>query len=350
MPPGGVPDFFDAHCDTAAKVLDDKADFLSFGSAAHVSLPRMEAAGMRVQVFACCSIYPETPPEAAAERGRRLVETVHELVSISDGRLRLASTSDELRRSFVPESAIAAILSLEGADPLEGRAENLRWYVDQGVRGLIPAWADNAFGGAALGRGTGLTREGERLVGLAEELRVMLDVSHASDRAFDDLCRLSNRPFIASHSNCRSLCPHPRNLTDAMIRRIADRGGVLGINLAPHFLDPRIAERWLALFGGGQPAKGGAPRETLARWHREVPRPKLDWVLRHMLHAVNVGGEDCVGLGGDLDGIEQTPEGIDSVADYPRLLPLFREAGLSERQIEKVCFGNFLRVFSEILG
>jgi microsomal dipeptidase-like Zn-dependent dipeptidase len=130
-----------------------------------------------------------------------------------------------------------------------------------------------------------------------------------------------------------------------MIRQVADCGGVMGINLAPHFLDPMVAAMWAA-----SRAESPQSREEITARRRALVRPSLDWVARHVVHAIQVGGEDAVGLGGDLDGIDVTPEGIDSVADYVKLVPLFREAGLSERQIHKVCHGNFLRVFEEILG
>jgi membrane dipeptidase len=246
---------------------------------------------------------------------------------------------------------IAAIIALEGADPLEGKAEGLRRYVERGVRSVIFAWTDNEFSGTAFGTDRPLTREGERLLGLAEDLSTMVDVSHLSDRAFADVCRASTRPFIASHSNCRTLCPHPRNLTDAMIRQVADCGGVMGINLAPHFLSGEAMSAHAALRAEwATKIDTAAARAELAARRRALARPSLDWVARHVVHAIKVGGEDAVGLGGDLDGIDVTPDGIESVVDYVKLVPLFREAGLSERQIGKVCHANFLRVFEEVLG
>jgi membrane dipeptidase len=338
--------FFDAHCDTIATVLDQGADFFSGASMAHVSLPRREAANVRVQVFACCAVYPDTPPDRLVDRGERMIASIGEVAAASGGRMRVATSSDHLREASVG-GPIAAIIALEGADPLEGRAENLRRFVELGVRSLVPAWKDNAFGGTSFGTNTGLTREGERLLGLAEELRVVVDVSHSSDRAFDEILLLATRPFVASHSNCRALCPHPRNLTDAMIRRLADRGGVMGINLASHFLDPECSARWASLRaerGVSLPRAG-----DLVEWSREIPRPPIDWIARHVVRAMAVGGEECVGLGGDLDGIVQTPRGIDTVADYVKVPEILAEAGLSSRQIEKVCFRNFERVFQEVL-
>ena len=336
--------FFDAHCDAPMKVVDDGADFAAAASRMHVTLPGLDEAGVRIQVFASCAVYPETPPDRIVERGEAMVSAVWAMAAASGGRMAVGTSSADLRRAMAG-GPMAAIIALEGADPLEGKAEGLRRYVERGVRSVIFAWRDNEFSGTAFGTDRPLTREGERLLGLAEDLSTMVDVSHLSDRAFADVCRASTRPFIASHSNARALCPHPRNLTDAMIRQVADCGGVMGINLAPHFLDPLVAATWAAAS-----ADSTQGREALAARRRALARPSLDWVARHVVHAIKVGGEDAVGLGGDLDGIDVTPDGIDSVADYVKLVPLFREVGLSERQIDKVCHANFLRVFEEVLG
>jgi len=155
---------------------------------------------------------------------------------------------------------------------------------------------------------------------------------------------------VATHSDCRSLCPSLRNLTDDMIRTLADRGGVMGINLSPGFLDPVYSEVITPLFKEANSAGVSDQRRRELRLKaKAVPRPSLDWVAKHVLHAINIGGEDCIGLGGDLDGIGQTPAGLETVVDYRKFIPLLHEAGLTDQQIEKVCYKNFVRVFSEVL-
>jgi len=232
------PRFFDAHCDTVMKVLDHGADFVGGEGDAHVTFPAMMDAGVRAQIFACF-VLSEQHPGDESERAETMIRTIESMAAGTEGEMRIARTRGEVRDAFAG-GPIAAILGLEGADPLEGKAERLRHFFDLGVRDLIFAWQDNPFSGTAFGENTPLTREGERLLGLAEELRVMVDVSHLSDRAFDDVCGMATKPFIASHSDCRALCPSLRNLTDPMIRALADRGGVMGINLAPGFLDPEV--------------------------------------------------------------------------------------------------------------
>ena len=230
--------FLDAHCDTVLKVQSGSHNFCKGEGDGQVSLPGMISAGICAQTFACFILSREYP---GAERiaAEHIIETIYDMIRCSDGRIQLAIDSATLHRAC-DDGPIAAIIALEGADPLEGRAESLRAFYGMGVRSVIPAWEDNAFSGTAFGQNTSLTPEGEKLVALCEELRIMVDVSHLSDRAFARVMEITSQPVIASHSNCRTICPSNRNLTDSMIRQIADRGGVLGINLSSDFLDPHF--------------------------------------------------------------------------------------------------------------
>jgi len=340
--------FFDAHCDTVTKVMDGAFEFRSGLGKGHVSFPGLIEAGSCGQVFACF-VLSERHPGTERERAEEVIAAIQGMIADTHGEMALALTASELRAGL-SGGPLPALVALEGADPLEGDPEAFAHFHRLGVRNLILAWKDNPFSGSAFGTDTPLTPAGERLIGLAEELGTMVDVSHLSDRAFADVCRRATRPFIASHSNCRALCPSPRNLTDAMIRALADRGGVVGVSLVPSFLDPVFhaeAERHRreVFVGGATPAAS----EEFDRRLAALSRPSLDWVGRHVLHAIDVGGEDAVGLGGDLDGTNTLPCGIEGVADYPRIAELLLELGLSPTQVEKVAWRNFLRVFSEVL-
>jgi len=340
--------FFDAHCDTVLAVQAGTHDFITGRGSGQVSLPEMISAGLRAQIFACFILSREWP---GAERAAAVeaIETIHRLADLSDGRMRIALDSDSLDEAYCG-GPIAAILSLEGADPLEGDHRALRAFHAMGVRSLIPAWEDNAFSGAAFGTNTSLTPEGEKLIALCEELQIAVDVSHLSDRAFDRTMEIVHRPVIASHSNARALCPSNRNLTDDMIRRIADRGGVLGINLSSDFLDPAFLKQERILWDKHMLAAPSSGSE--AAYEADVAalrRPADEWIVRHVIHVIDVGGEDCIGIGGDLDGVVNIPEGIEGVRDYPHIADLLADAGFDNRQIEKVCHRNFRRVFRDIL-
>ena len=365
--------FFDAHCDAVMHIEDGDFDFVAGKGRSHMDLPRLLAAGHSAQVFAifaAASYYPGRDLRAFAERA---IAAIHGWADASDGRMQVVrgnemETEREAQRSgglgkriaadasvspLLSVAPLLAIIGLEGADPLEGQAENLRHFHDLGVRLVIPAWDDNAFSGSSAGPGDGLTAEGFQLIELCQELGVMVDVSHASDAAFEQIRQLVRGPFVASHSNCRALSPAPRNLTDAQIRALADRGGVMGINLAPDFLSPEYLAAWDAVMAPVRHADAATRqklREAAGPQLRTIPLPGLDWIARHVRHAIAIGGEACIGLGGDLDGISFMPAGIDGVESYPLIPEALAAAGLTESQIEKVCWRNMARVFGEVLG
>lgn len=349
--------FFDAHCDTVMRTYDGEFDFVAGRGRAHADLPRLLAAGHCVQLFAVFaprSYYPDRDLAAFAEE---IIGRITGWVAAAEGRLRLATSAADIRRACTGNGTLYALLGLEGADPLEGRAENLRRFHRLGVRSLIPAWSDNEFSGSSMGNGGPLTAEGVRLIELAEELHVMVDVSHASDAAFSQICQIARRPFVASHSNCRAISPSPRNLTDEQIRALVGRGGVMGINLSADFLAPDYLALWDAI---ARPAYAAAAqvndpeekkriREATRAKLAALPLPPAEWIARHVLHAIQVGGEECIGLGGDLDGITAMPDGITGAESYPAIAELLLAAGLTADQVEKVCWRNMARVYSEVL-
>jgi membrane dipeptidase len=347
------PHFFDAHCDTIRKVVENGADFAA-SEGMHVTLAGMLAAGMCAQVFAAWALAGQLKGRED-EVAMQMVEAVEALCNKHPDRLILARTAADIEAACAGSDRIAAIPSLEGADPLKGDPLAIAPFYQAGVRVVTIAWADNPFSGTASGSGSGLTKKGEDLVGYCEDLGVVVDVSHASDRAFWDICAVSTKPFVASHSNCRALCPNSRNLTDEMIRALGDRGGVVGVNLYSGFLSPAFhakerdyLEETLGAVRAGERTweEAGA---AISAFHAGIPRPPLSLLVDHVMHVINVGGEDCVGLGGDLDGVDSTPVGIDGVADYPKIAELLEGAGLEPTQIEKVCHRNLVRVFREVM-
>jgi membrane dipeptidase len=356
--------FFDAHCDTIVKVEEQGVEFLAgpgSPAAPQVTLSGLRAAGVCAQVFAVF-VLERRVPGRARERALELMDAVRGLCAARPRELALAADPGVVAQACRHSSAVdaaptAVIVGLEGADPLEGDPEALRDFHRRGARLITLAWDDNAFCGAVFGEsGAGLSERGHDLVTLCEELGVMVDVSHATDAGFWDVCHTAARPFVASHSNCRAVSAAPRNLSDAMIRALAERGGVMGINLESGFLseDFRVLEQratdvfWEAVRSGRQSFdEAGA---EASRAIGALPRPPLEAVMTHVRHAIDVGGEDCVGLGGDLDGIDSMPLGIEGVQDYPRLADLLRDGGLTEAQVEKVCWRNFARVWREMEG
>jgi membrane dipeptidase len=349
--------FFDAHCDTVMHTMDGGLDFISGQGRAHMDLPRLLAVGSCVQLFAVFTARRSFPGVDLAAYADQCVATIRGWVGQSDGRMRLALTAADVAAAAAGKS-FYGMLGLEGADCAGERAEGLEHFIDLGVRNVIPAWDDNAFSGTVFGNQGPLTDEGRKLIELCEARRVMVDVSHLSDTAFWQVHEMTHRPFIASHSNCRAVSPSPRNLTDDMICALAARGGVMGINLAADFLDPDffgagreiIVPRWEAMLDEKDPVVKERLQAELKEIGDAIPLPSIDIVARQVRHAIDVGGEGCIGLGGDLDGIDHMPAGMTGIESYPLIVEALARTGLSEAQIEKVCWRNMARVFTDVLA
>jgi len=236
----------------------------------------------------------------------------------------LAATPPYALPGTIPgERPVRTWLAFEGAAPFAARPEGLAPWVARGLRvvGLVHAH-DNALasssgiGGAFRAVDAGLTAAGRALMEHALALGVTVDVSHASDAAVADalaVARAAGRPVIATHSNARALCRHPRNLTDEQIRAIAATGGVVGAN----FHGPYLAV--------GRTAT-------------------LDDVVRHLRHLIDRGGIEHVALGSDFEGGIQAPSGLEDVRGFARLAGALRAAGLARADVERVFAGNALRV------
>ena len=345
--------FFDAHCDTIMKVREGKGDF-AVGEGMHITLPGMLDSGMAAQVFAAFVASDQKPGEEF-ETAMSMLEGIRRLCDDHPAHLMLATEWPVIAEALASEARIAVILGVEGAAPLQGALENLHSFYEAGVRILTIAWADSPFCGSTFGNGGGLTAIGRDLIERCQDLGIVVDVSHASDAAFWDVAGVLDGPLVASHSNCRSLCSFPRNLTNDMIRRLAELGGVMGINLGSGFLSEEFHARekedideFFRVTKSGEKTFDEALKDVEAA-SALIPRPALDLVVAHVKHAINVGGEDCIGLGGDLDGIASTPVGIEGVQDYPKIAHLLSDAGLSDDQLEKVCWRNLARVFGEVM-
>lgn len=208
---------------------------------------------------------------------------------------------------------------------MDGRMENLDRFYGMGIRLISLTWnAPNCFG-APNGSTGGLTPFGREAVSHMNRLGMLVDVSHLSDRGFSEvaeLCKREGKPFVASHSNCRALTLHSRNLTDEMIRAVADCGGVIGVNFGPEFLEQ------------GQP-----------RFRRESRGAAIAAHLRHM---IRVGGVGCAAIGTDFDGISGRLE-IGSAERMPLLFEALEREGFTQDETEGIAFRNVERVLREVL-
>jgi membrane dipeptidase len=356
----------DGHADTTLRLLDPDFDFAARHDAAEgmLDLPRAREGGLDAQFF---SIYVgKLDGEGRAVRAAlERIDAVHELARRHPDDVVVATDAAGIRRAAA-EGKLAALLGVEGGHMIEGRLALLRQLQRLGVRYLTLThsfhldWADSAGTGEPLPSGNGgLSPFGEEVVRELNRLGVMVDVSHVSDDTFWDALRASEAPPIASHSSCRAVYAHPRNLSDDMLRALGAKGGVVMINYFPGYTDAETAPAIKAWF-----AKHGPALATLRETHGDdpkaratafralvasdpVPKGSLARLLDHFDHALRVAGPAHVGLGSDFDGVVSMPAELDEVSDLENLTRGLLERGWSEDVVRGVLGGNLLRVMRE---
>ena len=310
---------FDGHCDTLLALVEGTRSFVERSTEGHVDLPRLREGGVDAQIFACCVGGPKA--ERPLVRFLRMADALYREIEAHPDHLRLARCAADVEGAKAT-GQVACILSMEGAEPLEGELAVLRTLYRLGLRNLGLVWSGrNALGSAVFGDGiddAGLSDFGKRVVREANRLGIMVDVSHLNERGFWDVVELTERPIVASHSNARVLFDHPRNLWDEQVRAIAETGGLVGVVFT--FL---------------------TPQDT---------RATLEHVLEQVDHMVNLVGPDHVGLGSDFDGIRQTPVGLEDVSRLGAITQGLLERGCPEEDVRKILGLNWLRVFRMVAG
>ena len=221
-------------------------------------------------------------------------------------------------------------------------------------------WCDSSGDG---GRHGGLTDFGRTVVRTMNDLGMIVDISHVSDQAYYHVLETTRVPVVATHSSCRALCRHPRNMTDDMLRELARNGGVCMINFFSAFVNDDVAQ--VIMNAGKRPRKkdemagtGGTEElpddrvdwDSYLKWFQTLgcPTATLDEVADHIIHAATVAGPEHVGIGSDFDGVPALPVELQTAASLPRLTERLLQRNVSEDEIEKILGGNFMRVFESI--
>jgi membrane dipeptidase len=232
---------------------------------------------------------------------------------------------------------------------------------------MSPAWTYSlswaGSSGDAEGRTRGLNEFGRKVIREMNRLGIMVDVSHVSDKTFQDIVETSTKPIVATHSNCRAIANVERNLTDEQIRAVAKTGGVVSVVFYPAFVEPGWKERKDALDReiqtlvdeASRKAEGGPSLRRIARdrvrereYAKRLQMPNVARVVDHIDHIVKLVGIEHVGVGSDFDGIQATPAGLSSVADLPNLTAELLRRGYTEEDVSKILGGNILRVMEEV--
>lgn len=358
---GASWEVFDAHVDALQRSLDLGHD-LGARTPGHFDLVRAREGGLGAVVLVCwVDPLHHDGRGGAARRARALLGEAQHLFARHPTAVRFAGNGSLLAAAR-EAGCIAAVPGIEGGHAIEADLSELERFFAQGVRVLTLVWNNHlpwirsCQGGAGAGVPEGLSPLGRQIVRRMDELGMVVDLSHAGERSFHDALDASSRPVLASHSGCRALNDHPRNLSDGQLRALADHDGVVGIAFYPSFLDAGaraandrvhkspefralVAENDTALF---------LRRAELMR-ARVTPLP-LARVADHVLHAIEVAGVRHVGLGSDFDGIEETPAELGDAACYPALARELARRGLSDADLAAVLGGNVRRVFEAVTG
>ncbi|MDP2892036.1 MAG: dipeptidase [Bacillota bacterium] len=306
----------DAHCDflfNMAQGLQSITD--EPGPDKHITLRSLEEGRVGLQFFAVW--LDEKSGDHPLEKALESVNCFYRMLEQSQGRIYLMDRKKPPCAAW--DGRTAAVLVLEGGSCLLGSKDILDIFYRLGVRVISLTWNQkNALAcGAAVKKDTGLTPEGKEILMEMDRLNIALDVSHLSRKSFWDALEVYRRPVIASHSNACGVFEHPRNLDDAQIKAVISSKGFIGVNYFPGFL--------------GEKDVSAAD------------------ICRHIDHIVSMGGQDCVGLGSDFDGIKTMPEGISGPADVYKIAKGLAKMGYPEERIMKITYGNLINYIIKFL-
>ena len=351
----------DGHNDLAWRIREGsgldlrRLDLAAPVTGTHTDLPRLRRGGVGAQFW---SVYVPgaLQGEAAVATTLEQVDLVHRMIDRHPDDLELALTADDVESAFA-RGRIASLLGAEGGHSIAGSLGVLRMLHRLGVRYLtlthnvnVP-WADSATDVPAAG---GLSAFGEEVVREMNRLGMLVDLSHVADSTARDALRVTEAPVLCSHSGARAVCDHPRNVPDDLLRGLAANGGVCMVTFVSDFVSPGCRAWALGLRAemehrGLDPRDAGVRAAVASEYLADHPRPRatLAQVADHVEHVRRVAGVDHVGLGGDFDGVEDLPDGLEDVSCYPALIAELLDRGWSRDECTRLVGGNVLRVFRE---
>ena len=308
----------DSHCDTPSEIWRGR-DLKLDNASGHLDIPKLLHSGVDGAFFALyVPASLDSEPEEAFRHAENLLDNVVKVVESNNDRLAFA-LSEAQARNNKSKGLFSIFLGLENGSPIGRSLERIGWFHHRGVRYITLCHSENNeicdSCAPEQKRWGGLSPFGREVVAEMNRLGILVDVSHVSDETFYDVLECSSKPVVATHSCCRALSDHPRNMTDDMIRALAAKGGVIQINFYPVFLDVTLPEH-------------------------EVPYTRI---ADHIDHVVALVGIDHVGIGSDFDGIDSVPMGLEDVSRMPVLFEELRRRGYSEADLRKIAGENFFR-------
>lgn len=346
----------DAHCDTPSQIYRQR-DLSIDNRRGHVDFPKLKRGDIGGSVFALY-IPPKLDTEEAFAYAKAMLERTMESLDSNSAAARFTTnTSDALLNRR--DGLVSVFLSLENASPIGTDIERFHWFRSRGVRFITLCHnADNMVCDSAAGIGTnnGLSPFGRELVKQMNRSGVVIDCAHISDKAFWDVIGCSDKPIVSTHSCCRALSAHRRNMTDDMIKAMAEKGGVININFYPVFLDAACAsvldDPAIAWTDQAEEdfIKDPANPLYIERWNEaqdllnSLEMPSYTKIADHIDHVAALVGTEHIGIGSDFDGIGVTPAGLENISKMGLVFDELRKRGYSEKDIEGIAGGNLMRV------
>ena len=367
----------DTHADTPQRFVDENFDLSDPLGNGNFNLESARKGNLGAEFFSIW-VDPEANKGHFARRTLILIDSVRQQVAKHSDQMMFVTSPEGIELAH-REHKLAALMGIEGGHSIEDSLALLRDYYALGVRYMTLTWSNSNGWADSSGdiddpsvphTKEGLTEFGKDVVYEMNRLGMMVDISHVSDRTFFRTLIISRAPVIASHSAARALCDSPRNMTDDMLRAVANsggpssKGGVVQVNFYSAFISqayrnaqkaqkPEVDKAVQELKNKYKAEGKEAPQEEIDKLQRQyadrIPRPPLSMLIDHIDHIAKVAGIDHVGLGSDFDGVGgQLPEGIDSPADLPKITAALIERGYSAEDCRKILGGNLLRVFREV--
>ena len=367
----------DTHADTPQRFADEHFDLADPLQGGNLNLESIHKGNLGAEFFSIW-VEPTLYKGHYARRTLELIDAVKQQVAKHPDQIEFVTTAAGIEQAH-RDRKFAALMGIEGGHSIEDSIPLLREYYALGVRYMTLTWANSNGWADSSGdiddksvphTKEGLTEFGKDVVYEMNRLGMMVDISHVSDRTFFRTLNISRAPVIASHSGARALCDAPRNMTDAMLRAVANyggpnsKGGVIQVNFFSGFVSQAyrdalkiqqpLAEKAIQEMKDKAKAEGKevtySEIEKIQRQFADrIPRPPLSMLIDHIDHIAKVVGVDHVGLGSDFDGVScQLPEGLDSAADLPKITAALMARGYSAEDCRKILGGNLLRVFREV--
>jgi membrane dipeptidase len=350
----------DGHCDTPYRLKRMGIGIADADTEAQLDLQLLRESGITGSFFAAY-VPPFYAGRGAARFAFDLIDIIHREVARHPDRLIFAGAAETIREAKANDLH-AILIGVEGGHAIEDSLETLEALYERGARYLTLThvntnnWCDSS--GDAPRHG-GLTEFGRSVVRRMNDLGMLVDISHVSDAAFYAALETSRAPIIASHSSCRALTNHPRNMSDDMLRALAAKGGICMINFFSAFINEEVSQ---ALQRAQKRDRMESPPDndevpddrtdwaSYLGWFQSlgVPTATIDDAADHIVHAAKVAGVEHVGIGSDFDGVPALPHGLTDASLLPDLTERLLDRGLGESEIEMILGENFLRVFEAV--